>query len=58
VVACRVDLLYFSDEAPTKRTLLPALTAQWNQTETDIEPAQLLLLQPDGLKLTELEITS
>jgi predicted phage baseplate assembly protein len=52
VTACRVDALYAAGSVPSTTSLLTALTAQWDATQSKILPAELLLLLPGGLTLT------
>jgi hypothetical protein len=50
-----LDAFYLSTEPVALAERLPARTAQWNQTHTGIEPAELLLINPYGVKLSEMK---
>jgi predicted phage baseplate assembly protein len=55
VEAVDLDAFYLSTEPVALAERLPARTAQWNQTHTGIEPAELLLINSYGVKLSELK---
>ncbi len=51
VVAVDLDALYLSSRAKTLESSLAAATATWDERQTKILPAQLLLLNPQGIIL-------
>jgi predicted phage baseplate assembly protein len=60
VVAVDLDELYVVDEdgnpvGEVLSTVLTAETARWNASETAILPAELLIVNPGGIKLSEMK---
>jgi predicted phage baseplate assembly protein len=55
VDAVDLDKFYFSAGAESLQTRLPARTAQWNETHSGIRPAELLLVNPREIQLTEMQ---
>ncbi len=51
VVAVDLDALYRFGQSKNRRTELPATTAYWDAQLGEILPAQLLLLNPNGIEL-------
>lgn len=54
VDAVDLDKLYLSSNAATLETRLPARTAGWDQTNTTVRAAELLLVNPREIKITEM----
>ncbi len=53
VVAVDLDKLYFDGAAATSHERLPANVAHWEGNQ--IKPAELLTVNPDGIKLTAMK---
>lgn len=54
VDAVDLDQLYLSSNGATLESRLPARTAGWDQTDTRVRAAELLLVNPREIKLTEM----
>ena len=54
VDAVDLDKLYFSSSGATLQDRLPARTAGWNQSHSQVRPAELLLVNPREIQLTEM----
>lgn len=54
VDAVDLDQLYLSSKVATLEDRLPARTAGWDQANTTVHPAELLLVNPREIKLTEM----
>jgi hypothetical protein len=54
VDAVDLDKLYLSSKVATLESRLPARTAGWDQTNTTVRAAELLLVNPREIKLTEM----
>ncbi|HLF28953.1 MAG TPA: putative baseplate assembly protein [Anaerolineae bacterium] len=54
VVATDLDALYLVTDPPELAAVLQAATARWDAPSGEIQPAQLLLIHPAGVTLTEL----
>jgi len=54
VDAVDLDKLYLSSNVATLENRLPARTAGWDQTNTTVHAAELLLVNPREIKLTEM----
>jgi hypothetical protein len=54
VDAADLDKLYLSSNVATLENRLPARTAGWDQANTTVHAAELLLVNPREIKLTEM----
>ena len=52
MIAVDLDALYRLGSSKTLEQILPADRARWNEAIAQIDPAQLLLINPDGIRLT------
>ncbi|MFM7471077.1 MAG: putative baseplate assembly protein [Nodosilinea sp.] len=52
VLAVDLDFLHRRDASRTLQQSLPAVTAFWDAQTNQVQPAQLLMLRPSGIKLT------
>ena len=52
MIAVDLDALYRLSSSKTLEQILPADRARWNEAIAQIDPAQLLLINPDGIRLT------
>ncbi|MEY2521176.1 MAG: hypothetical protein QOF24_2935 [Verrucomicrobiota bacterium] len=56
VDAVDLDKLYFSSKIATLEDRLPARTADWNNAHSKVRPAELLLVNPREIQLTEMPV--
>jgi len=54
VVAVDLDKLHFDGEPAAPNPRLPARVASWDETSSDVKPAELLTVHPQGIVLTEM----
>ena len=55
VEAVDLDMFHFSSKAASLEKRLPARVAQWNETHSLIRAAELLLVNPREIQLTEMK---
>ncbi len=56
VIAVDLDKLHFSSQAAALHMRLPAHIAHWDQSRISIKAAELLLVNPEGIALTEMTV--
>ena len=56
VIAVDLDKLHFSSQAAVLHMRLPAHIARWDQSKIGIKAAELLLVNPEGIALTEMTV--